>query len=122
MYILFSPYHFVENTTGLTCEPVHETSISVVYAQSDQSLCLSLEYSMSVKLLTEYHLEFLSLKGGCTGSPEATLVKIPHCLKSHDKAHVVFGFPCCLVCGACLARSHEYLVAQVLFSVSYRPF
>ena len=37
------------------------------YAQSDQSLCLSLEYSMTVKLLTEHHLEFLSLKGGCTG-------------------------------------------------------
>ena len=27
---------------------------------------------MSVKLLTEYHLEFLSLKGGCTGSSEST--------------------------------------------------
>ena len=38
------------------------------YAQSDQSLCLSLEYSMIVKLLTEHHLEFLSLKGDCTGS------------------------------------------------------
>ena len=25
------------------------------YAQSDQSLCLSLEYSMTVKLLTEHH-------------------------------------------------------------------
>ena len=32
------------------------------YAQSDQSLCLSLEYSMSVKLLTEHHFEHLSLK------------------------------------------------------------
>ena len=41
-------------------------------------LCLSLEYSMSVKLLTEHHLEFLSLKGGCTGSSEFTLVKMPH--------------------------------------------
>ena len=49
------------------------------YAQSDQSLCLSLEYSMGVKLLTEHHLECLSLKGGCTGSSESTLVKIPHC-------------------------------------------
>ena len=48
------------------------------YAQSDQSLCKSLEYSMSVKLLTEHHLEFLSLKGGCTGLPESTLVKMPH--------------------------------------------
>ena len=32
------------------------------YAQSDQSLCSSLEYSMSVKLLTEHLLEVLSLK------------------------------------------------------------
>ena len=30
---------------------------------------------MSVQLLTEHHLEFLSLKGGCTGSSESTLVK-----------------------------------------------
>ena len=35
------------------------------YAQSDQSLCYSLEYSMSVKLLTAHNLVFLSLKGGC---------------------------------------------------------
>ena len=33
------------------------------YAQSDQSLCLSLEYSMIVKLQTEHYLEFLSFKG-----------------------------------------------------------
>ena len=45
------------------------------YAQSDQSLCSSLEYSMIVKLLTEHNLEFLSLKGGCTGSSESTLAK-----------------------------------------------
>ena len=38
---------------------------------------------MIVKLLTEHHLEFLSLKGGCTGSSESTLVKMPHCWKSH---------------------------------------
>ena len=31
-------------------------------AQSDQSLCLSLEYSMTPRLLTEQHLEFLSLQ------------------------------------------------------------
>ena len=36
--------------------------------QSDQSLCLALKYSVSVELLTEHNLEFLSLKGGCTGS------------------------------------------------------
>ena len=33
---------------------------------------------MSVKLLTEHHLEFLSLNGGCTGLSESTLVKTPH--------------------------------------------
>ena len=41
------------------------------YAQSYQSRCLSLEYSMSVKLLTEHPLEFLSLKRGCTGLSES---------------------------------------------------
>ena len=49
------------------------------YAQSYQSLCKYLEYSMSVKLLTENNMEFLSLKRGCTGSSESTLVKMPHC-------------------------------------------
>ena len=44
---------------------------------------------MNVKLLTEHHLEFLSLKGGYTGSSESTLVKMPHCLKSHVTAHLV---------------------------------
>ena len=38
---------------------------------------------MSVKLLSEQHLEFLSLKVDCTGSSESTLVKMSHCWKSH---------------------------------------
>ena len=42
---------------------------------------------MIVKLLTEHHLEFLSLKGGCRGSSESTLVKMPHCWKLHALAH-----------------------------------
>ena len=58
------------------------------YAQSDQSLYLSLAYSLNVQLLTEHHLEFLRLKGGCTGSSESTLVKIPHCWKSHVAVHI----------------------------------
>ena len=45
---------------------------------------------MTVKLLTEHHLEFLSLKGGCTGSSESTLVKMSHCLKSHVTAHILY--------------------------------
>ena len=42
---------------------------------------------MNVKLLTEHHLEFLSLKGGCTGSSESRLVKMPHCWKSLIAVH-----------------------------------
>ena len=44
---------------------------------------------MSVKLLTEHHLEFLSIKEGCRGSSESTLVKMPHCWKSHVLAHIL---------------------------------
>ena len=44
---------------------------------------------MIVKLLTEHHLEFLSLKEGCTGSSESTLVKMSNCWKSHGKAHII---------------------------------
>ena len=46
---------------------------------------------MTVKLLTEQHLELLSLKRGCTGSSQSTLVKIPHCWKSHVAAHLYFS-------------------------------
>ena len=60
------------------------------YTQSDQSLCLLLEYSMTVKLLTEHHLEFLSLNVGCTGSHESTLVEMSLCWKSHVMAHMYF--------------------------------
>ena len=43
---------------------------------------------MLVKLLTEHHLECLSLKGGCRGSSESTHVKMPHYWKSHALAHM----------------------------------
>ena len=43
---------------------------------------------MIVKLLTEHHLEFLSLKGGCRGSSESTLVKMSNCWESHAAAHM----------------------------------
>ena len=44
---------------------------------------------MIVKLLTEHHLEFLSLKGGCRGSSKSTHVKMPHCWKSHALAYFI---------------------------------
>ena len=48
---------------------------------------LLLEYPMTVKLLTEQYLEFLSLKGGCTS--ECTHVKMPHCWKSRHGSYKV---------------------------------
>ena len=42
-----------------------------------------------VKILTEHHLEFLSLKGGCRGSSESTLAKMSPCWKSHALAHLL---------------------------------
>ena len=44
---------------------------------------------MIIKLLTEHHLESLSVKGGCTGSSEYTLVKMSNCWKSHVAAHFI---------------------------------
>ena len=47
---------------------------------------------MTVNLLTEHHFDFLSLNGGCTGSSESTLVKMPHCWKSHVMAQMINCF------------------------------
>ena len=46
---------------------------------------------MIVKLLTEYRLEFLSLKGGCRGSSDSTLVNMSNCWKSHATAQMLNG-------------------------------
>ena len=40
--------------------------------------------------MAEHDLEFLSLKGGCTGSSESTLFKMLHCQKSLVAAHFIF--------------------------------
>ena len=48
---------------------------------------------MSVKLLTEHHLEFLSLRGGCTGSSESIHVKIPYYRKSRLMS-ILFWLDC----------------------------
>ena len=45
---------------------------------------------MIVKLLTEHHSEFLSIKEGCRGSSESILVKMSNCWKSHAAAQIYF--------------------------------
>ena len=67
-------------TSKASDQPAHMRSLIRVFASRLNIL--------SVKLLTEQHLEFLSLKGGCTDWSESMLVKIPHCCKSPVTAHM----------------------------------
>ena len=73
---------------------------------------MSLEYSMNTKLLAKHHLEPLSLKGGCIGSSESTLVKI-HCWKSLVKApYVVSCFEeNCHLCKIAISILQQNLLA-----------
>ena len=58
-------------------QPAHTRSLIRAFASRLNFLCVLLCY-----------LEFLSLKGGCTGSSESTLVKMTHCWKSHVSAQI----------------------------------
>ena len=75
------------------CNQQQSLRSACAYAQSDQSLCWSHEYSMNIKLLTEQHLEFLSVKECCIGLSESVHVKMPHCWKSRVAAHFVLTDP-----------------------------
>ena len=61
---------------------------------------------MIVKLMTEHRLKFLSLKGGCRGLSESTLVKMSNCWKSHAAAQI------CVIKNA-LPASHTWNVDTV---------
>ena len=43
---------------------------------------------MTLGVLTEHLLEFLTLKGGCIGLSGSTLVQMPHCSKSYVTAQM----------------------------------
>ena len=86
---------------------------------------------MSVKLLAEHLLEVLSLKGGSTCSSESTLVKMPHCWKSHVTALFIcftgFGkkertMTHCLqiVEPRCLIRCTNWLLTIKMLSIRVR--
>ena len=72
-YLIFEPRH--EVFTNVVCatsrgsdQPAHNRSLIRAFATR-------LNILKTVKLLTEQHLEFLSLKGGCTGSSDSIHVK-----------------------------------------------
>ena len=58
---------------------------------------------MIVKLLTEHHLEFLSLKGGCRGSSESTHVKMPN----------IMHWLICVICDIIGINYHSEIVVFV---------
>ena len=68
---------------------------------------------MIIKLLNEHHLEFLSLKGGCRGWSESTLVKMPHCWKSHVAAQIHYSLICILSILYDLAHYVEAIFKQL---------
>ena len=79
-------------------------------SQYSRFLTMSLECSMIVKLLTEHHLEFLSLKGGCIGLSESTRVDIPHCWKSHATAHILRA-----------SWKISYYICHYLYTLNVKP-
>ena len=69
-------------------QPAHTRSLIRAFACR-----LNIIY-IKLKLLTEQHLEFLSLTGDRTGSSESTLVKMPQCWKSHIMAQMLIARGC----------------------------
>ena len=56
---------------------------------------------MNIKLLTEHHLEFLSLKGDFTGLSESIHVKIPQCWKTRVTAQIDSWYIVCVTPPTC---------------------
>ena len=75
---------------------------------------------MSLKLLTENHLEFLSLKIRCIGSSEYTLVKMPHCWKSHVTVQLSHRNRCPSTCSTGLAKHiFEHKILHFFLPISF---
>ena len=69
----------VSATSKASDQPVHMCSLIRAFASR-----------LNILWMSSYWLnEFLSFKGSYTGSSESTLVKIPHCWKSHVTAHLL---------------------------------
>ena len=81
----FGPWHEIFNnvvcaTSKVSHQPAH--SRSMIRAFASRLIILSL-LSYRPNIIWRFSVS----KGGCTGSSEPTLVKMPHCWKSHVAAH-----------------------------------
>ena len=70
-------------------EPRHEISNNGVCTHGMIRAFPSRLNILWIKLLKQHHLEFLRLKGGCTGSFEVILVKMSYCWKSPVTTHAI---------------------------------
>ena len=70
---------------------------------------------MTLRLLNEYQLEFLSFNGGCTGEFESTLVKMSNCWKSHVTAQL-----CCVIMSLSLGAHTKPWLCDEVFCVFVR--
>ena len=78
---------------------------------------------MSVKVLTEHRLEFVSLKGGCAGSSESTLVKMPHCW--NHKSRLNFRANACETLGTLISQrkgKFQTSTTNLVFQACSVPF
>ena len=76
---------------------------------------------MIVKLLSEHHLKFLSLKGGCRGSSESTLVKMSNRWKSLAVAHFLFKPHCEITFFYCI-QTAKVQISMCIFGQSDQHF
>ena len=85
---IFEPWHWISNnvvcaTNKSSDQPAHMRSLIIAVGSRLNTLRV-----FKLQTHSEHHLELLSLKGGCTGSSESTIVKMPYCWKSHVTAHM----------------------------------
>ena len=57
---------------------------------------------------TEQHLESISLKGGCPGSSESTMIKEPHCWNSHVTAQMACAGSNGALCTVCVSSNGNH--------------
>ena len=79
----------------------NQQSLRSAYLYAQSQLQIRAIASSLNTISAKHHLEFLSLKRGCTGLSESTHVKMPHCWLSHVKAHIVITLALNLLIFSC---------------------
>ena len=86
-------------TSKASDQPVHMRSLIRAFASL---------LNILVKLLTEHHLELLSLNEGCRGLSESTHVKMPHCwmeITCHGLYYISYSKRCSFSCYRIMAAA-----------------